>query len=917
MKKKLLLSMACATVLLGACQQDEWMEEGNFATVDPNRAMIDLKLSADEQSLESGDAGTKMGAEVVGNSMVYSWISTDKIGAAVMDGQTADTYNPNNVVSFNYPFAFTAGAAEGESSFTAPTPIMSGIYFFYHQYEQNTAREALTLKMEDQQAYVGGEKAETAENQMAQYIIGISPAIKLSEGIKMSDNGESTLALPVGFKKINAAVRFTLTPKDLPAGTEITKIVVEKTGMVMGGQVDFVGANNVLGAASAAIDVMSYDETAQEGNENGALDAAELAKVKEAIATAADGINLASLFAASGKVTKNAVTLSLYADETAKANGERGITLANNTPIQVYMVLSAVGTAATDDYTVKIYTTEGYIEKTVEGLAIESGKVYASKFAFDLEADELEDVEVFEIANSTDWNEAIEYVTNHMDPYVGQDKIKFNITSTEEEPIYISSLPAYGINLSGDAAYYLCLGNQNGSAANFTLSESALKLADANLNLMIGKGATVTMDALPTKSASETFKVINNGTLTVATDVQPSAGAATVSGITNNGTLTFSAAQATSDVTITNKGELTFKGGTALVPNTYKVALTNWKNVTIDANANVEAATTFFNNGNAQAHVETVTINGKLSGNAIDALAEKYVIGATGELAPKTSGSIAAGAVVDNSGKLTVATGLTNNGTINLKKGAKSSNVAITNAGTIVIEDYEDYYTNQKDANTPIDKYNISGTGVVTAKVASKAQFNQIATEASTLFINNATISGAWGVTSAGSGDNEVTAVNFAAIGVTLDNATLSVAADVTTTGKDLILQGNSSIALASSAAVKLTYDKVTVAKGANTSIAKDVTLTVGADDNVILGTLTNNGTITSSAAWELTVGESMPPAGGRHPAQLINGKDGVIGTNGTAEVTITNYGYIDFKQGVAYGSNTNKESARFEGNMQ
>lgn len=908
MKTKFLFSMACATALLAACQSDELMEQSGIVN-NANRPTIDLRLSAEDQNLGNGDAATRMGAEVVGESMKYSWVSTDRLGAAVMDGTTYGTYETDNKVLFNYPFDFTAGAEEGASSFTAKSPVMVGTYFFYHQYKQNTARDVLKLELEDQQAYVSGEGAETAENQMAKYIIGISPAIKLSEGIEMDDNGASSLALPIQFKKINAAIQFNITPKDLPEGTEITKIVVEKSGMVLGGTVDFGGGNNPLGAATVAVDVKSYDESAKGGNDNGVLDTEELEKLSGAIATATEAINLDQLFTSSE--TTDAITLSMYANSTAQSNGERGIALTNGTALTAYVVVPAAGTAAADDYIVKIYTTEGYVEKEVKDLKIESGKVYASKFKFDLNKSELQDIEEFEIASSVDWSEAVQFVKDHVDNYVGADKIKFNITSTAKDPIYVSELPAYGINLKGNAAYYICLGNEDGSAASFDMSKTSLKLEDTHLNLMVGKGAIVKLNALP--AGGQAFNVINNGTL----DVAVAAPTASVANFTNNADMTVSVAQSSNDMTIENKGNLSFAGSTTATATEYKVALTNRKNVTIPAKASVIAAATFVNDdNNAATSNATITINGSLSGDAVTDLTEKFVIGSTGILEPKASGAINEGAVISNSGTLK-GSSLTNNGTINVKADSKSNNDVITNKGTIVIEDIDNYIANQEDLNKGAVKYNINNgtSGTTSAIVSKKSQLTNLSAN----YVNNITISGAWTVGS-GNGDTTVDATTFQAIGVTLENATLTVGeATVAATNLPMIVKGNSSIVAASGVTPTLDYKTLTVNNNATMSIGKGVTFEVQETANAgvtVLGSLTNNGTLTSTGAWKMTVGANMPNVS-KHPAKLTNAKDAVIGTDGTAKVAITNYGTVDFKLGTAYGTITNNKSAVFEGNIQ
>ena len=881
---KFLFSMMCTAAILGACSSDEFVNEGTTSLT--GRKALNVTLTTGNIVDENGDATTRLGAEVVGNSMIYSWTEDDRIGAALLDGGTKGTFASNNEVTVNYPFDFTIGAEEA-SSFTAKSPIMEGAYMFYYQYKPTTTRGPLTLAIESQQEYVASKG--TAANQMAKYYVGVSPIINLSKGISM-DGDQASLTLPLKFKKLNSTIKLAVTPKDLPAGTQITKIeLIPASGKFTMGAVYKIPTGDV--------------DVSGSGNATEAVDNDDLAdNIKET----RDGMTWASVFSGSpvNPVESENISVSMYADADKQAAGQRGVALTNGTAFDAYIVVPEVGEAK--EYTVKVYTTEGYLTFDVDETKLESGKVYASAFKFDLKKENLVNYESFDINAAADWDDAVNYVTTHAADYIGKP-IVFNVAATNDDaPIYASTLPTFEFTLAGvSAGSTLVLGKKDGSVSSFDLSKTNIKLDDAYMTFVVGKGATVNFNKAFV--GGNACAVINNGTLNVGI----AAPAGVVSQFTNNKTMSVNVAQAT-DIVITNSksGSLSFAAGTSSKKNTYNVALTNNNAVSIPANAIVAAATMFSNAKAAGNNAPTpiVTVAGELQGTAL-AIENKVIVESTGALTPV---SIAADAEVVVSGKL-ASNSTTNAGTIIIKSGSISNAQAITNTGTIIIEDSEDFVKNMDSGSS---KYSITGAaGIVTAEVATAAQFAAVLGIPSSP-VNNITLKGgSWKVVTNPSAANDIAVTEYNAVGITLDGASFTIGNNAGAGDKDLVVKGNSSI----TGALTLKAKDLKVDEGATLTIAKSTTLEVAENAKVtILGTVINNGTMKATATgFIIEVGKEDTKNHTKHAALLKNNDaSAVIGTQSTAVATITNYGTVSFKVGKAYGSITNKDAAVFEGNF-
>lgn len=869
---KILFSMMCTAALFAACSSEEFEQEGG-ATL--NRKTLNVTLTA--ENIAGTSAETRLGAEISGGKMYYSWTEDDRLGAALLDGSAEGTYDAANNVSVNYPFDFTTGA-EDAANFSAKTPIMAGTYMFYYQYKPQTKRGPLTLAVEAQQNYVASEG--TPENQMAKYYVGVSPRLTLADGISME--GDATgLTLPLKFQKLNAAIKLAVTPKDLPAGTKINKIELKKVSGAI-----TLGGKYVIPGGTVTTTAPGQNAIAVKNNSYLADD----------IDDAVEDINPTTV--TDNSVTSNTIAVSMYADADKKTAGERGIELTNGTAFNAYIVVP-VNTTATN-YKVAIYTSEGKLEYTVENVKFEVNKVYASAFAFELKKADMNKYESFDVASTADWDEAINYVNTHTSEYLGEP-VNFNISKGE---IYVASLPTFPITLTSlDNAATMILGKKNKATTTINISKD-ITVEGANLGFIIGQGATVNYNkGITLGSSTPTVTFENNGTFNVAADATQV--------ITNKGTMTMSVKQTGAQLINKKNANITFRGGSSKNITYTATMLRNNGNITIEQKAVLDAPLTTDTFGYYDP-MAVITVNGewKNASAGVDNLAKtKVVVTSTGALTMKSN---AADAQIEVSGKLSAVSDASNAGTITLKSGAKGDTETITNTGKIVIEDYANYSANQDSSTLKFEISNTTG-GITTVNVSNKSQYDGVTSDSN---INDITLNGGnWTI---GSGSTHITVTG--SNGLTLKNATVTLAQSQTISNS-LNVSGTSSI----SGAYTLTATKLNVEANAALTIAKNTTVTVegtataeGSTMEVtILGSLTNNGTLKGAANMEfidIKVGKALP-YGAQHPATLTNGSTGTIAESGKV-ATVDNYGTVTLHQsGSAYVKVTNQTNAVLNGN--
>ena len=879
---KFLFSMMCTAALFASCTSEEFEQEGG-ATL--NRKTLNVTLTA--ENIAGTSAETRLGAEISGGKMYYTWTEDDRLGAALLDGAVEDKYNTGNTVSVNYPFDFTAGA-EDAANFSAKTPIMAGTYMFYYQYKPQTSRKALTLAVEPQQEYVA--TAGTAANQMAKYYVGVSPVLTLKEGISL-ENDETNLTLPLKFQKLNAAIKLAITPKDLPEGTKINKIELQKAdGIVLGGEYQNPGA----GVAVVTTAGLTRNSIPVKNNDN----------LAEEIEEAAEKINPTTV--TDNTVNSAAIAVSMYADADKQVTGERGVALENGKAFEAYIVVPV--TAAKADYDVAIYTSEGKFTKEVKDIKFEVGKVYASAFAFELQKKDMSTYGSFDVASTADWDEAVNFVNNHASSYLGE-QVKFNIFKGD---IYVGELPSFPVSLvSQDAQAELVLGKENKVAVTVNIEKQMTVEtggAGNSLKIKVGKGATVNYKQKMVVNGAGNLTFENDGTLNVQVNEANT--------ITNGGTMEVSAKQTGMNVVNKKGATLTLKGGSEKVIEYKLTALTNNGTLNIEEGAKLDADLTDPTIA-AQDPKAVVYVNGEWVNAAagVTSFAKtKIVVGSTGVFQLKAN---PANAEIEVSGILQAVTA-TNDGTITIKTGAKSDAGAITNNGKIVVEDFVNFTATQDMMSKKFNITNTVGVGVTTVNVTTKAQYDAAnGGGAAGSVINDITLNG---------GDWKIAGVGGIALGtkgLTLKGvtATLQAAVDINTV--NLKVEGTTTI----TGAYKLTVLTMKVDEGAQMTVNKGTTIETKADADetqvelTVLGTLINKGIITGGATYGMTINVGVVDNTNhtRHAAVLKNDDTaaelGIVTSGKRAK--ITNYGTVSFKKGKAYADVDNKDAALFEGNTE
>lgn len=812
MKKRILFASLCIPALFAACTQDELAE----VQKDVNREKINIELASQGISFGSS-ADTRMSADETGNNGVkYSWIATDKLGAAVLDGTKQGDINTDDIVNFNYAFNREGNDVEG-SKFTAASPVMKGIYAFYHQYNASVSREKLAFKIDEEQVYdkVTGK---SAAYQMAQYVKGISPAVDLTaDGIGQAE--AANLELPVKFANFGVPFKFEIKAKNLPAGgAKLKRIVITKNGsgkIANGGNLDF----DKLAAAQADRVVVTKTK------ESDALETEFAEKVKATI----DAVNKATIFADGTGSESIAVTV--------KDNGsEEGVALSGEA-ITVYVVMPNKNNK--EEYDIKIQTSEGFYQRTGNFLfatkggattdSNDAGVVAPGEIELDFNTNGTGNIEqptTFQIGTDYTWDSALAYINSHPALYM-TIPVTFELTKDAEIDVKASaSYPAF----------------QN---LNLTLKSNTHKL-------------TVKNDNLTMKVSSWTFKddaiivLDDNKTMTVA------------------GLPTLSA-----NLTFENKGTLTLQG----VKDATNLKVENYKTLNVTAESslaeltNAADATTTVNAGTKLTVGNLGTAIGLGSGNAtgaIDVKGELVITGATctnaGTINVQSGATLTPNAAltnngtINNAGTITAVNSTITNGTdgvINLKKGGVSNGAsgvtydASSGKGKIVIEDIADFVAIAAEG-----KYKFASGSKVTTEVKSYAEYKNAltVTDLSDITLNG----GTWRIAESAVDANEVIAMPTSSIStkgdVTLmfdDNTAFTKALNLTVESGSVALKSVNNIGDANNetevnSTATIEISNLTIKNGASMSVPASITVNAAASSNSaeanIGGTLTVDG---------------------------------------------------------------------------
>lgn len=188
MKTKHLLFAAALPLAFAACQNEEFAPANSPELSNEQRPLVEVNLD-----FQKGDAETRVNYD--GNG--YSWQSTDKIGALLMDtfksknrpfGATAEAWEKEtwyehyeliDGIHTAYPFAWNATSKAWE----APSKLQEGNYFFAAPYDSYQGERQLVHNLNNQ-VQIGGTK-ESMNQAISdnQYFIGYAQ-IKAGAGNK-------------------------------------------------------------------------------------------------------------------------------------------------------------------------------------------------------------------------------------------------------------------------------------------------------------------------------------------------------------------------------------------------------------------------------------------------------------------------------------------------------------------------------------------------------------------------------------------------------------------------------------------------------------------------------------------------------------------------------------------------------------
>lgn len=321
MKTTKLLIGALAAMSFAACQNEALVAEQPSKA--EGRAQIDVKI-VPTQGVDS---------RMLNNNGTFSWETTDKLGAAMVDpateGTIVDDAHFGNAL-FNY--------ADGE--FTTASTLSVGAYLFYYPYDakNTTSRGGVNVKP------LGAQKFDATGEEMMKNNFMVAPIAQLGG----AEAGE--LTLPMTFRSIYGYGKLTLTNKSKndefdPQALEIQKIVIENTdGFVLGGTLTPATIKNATATKNLYVDLR--DEDADASALFAKADAVYLDKVVdgETIKPAPVQWNTS---ATTGAVSIDCLT------------GTKGIEVAAGESVTTRVLIPA-GVYDMDNITITVYTTVGY-----------------------------------------------------------------------------------------------------------------------------------------------------------------------------------------------------------------------------------------------------------------------------------------------------------------------------------------------------------------------------------------------------------------------------------------------------------------------------------------------------------------------------------------------------------------------------
>ena len=524
MKTKYLLSALALPALLAACVNDDFETQNQGSSMVENdllkgRAMGELVVSADKYGAEN-EADTRVNGVQEGNGINWYWQPGDQLGAVVVNygGNNRDEIVGGNAdyMITNFPFNANLNEQARRATFSTPTAVVEGAYFFYNQYDREGIRRGKIQHSLDQYITVksgientGLIQVGTDKNQGQNFFI--SPITKVA----VKDVEGEAMTAPISLQSIYTVLqmRFNLELNNEFEGKEVKiyKVELERSEAGVQGTKKF--RNNFtldpLELAKLQKTVKDENPTAawnyvlkstSENQTNAAvIDATNLAadrqNVQEAMAAVLEKIKdpttLAECFEEgetkliyqletpyTGKDGDQMQLMVLVPSDVYKLNDEsdaenrdghdRGVlkmTVYTSEGIyRSYVIdeeaLKNWGTTHQEEYVAGQYTFErGSRVGTTKTIRIGGDKSNITFYDFQNTG--------FPVATTADWNYAIDYINEHTSQFGGGEGgndgnswnfPKLNLSNYNNEPIEVNAahyFPNMRVIYNGDAVLKL------------------------------------------------------------------------------------------------------------------------------------------------------------------------------------------------------------------------------------------------------------------------------------------------------------------------------------------------------------------------------------------------------------------------------------------------------------------------------
>lgn len=901
MRTKYYLSFLALPAILAACTNDDFEMQSNNGYESPalqNRAKVELALNATKGVSEEGPLTRIVGETTPTGGVRWMWENAnDKIGAVVVnykseeDNVSSIATDKDKYMLTNYPYAPAITEASASADFSTPTAVVEGAYLFYNRYNGNDIeRRQMAATIDRIQTVNAGEEAGlkqigTDEEVGQNYFISPLVQVAAADG--------AGIQIPLNLTSAHAMLRFTFKA-DLESkywgNFEINKVTLTAVGDnkfyrtltinpqaiaklqlgikgedTEGEYYDWFcgnGAVRTLEKDGSLVDAQQISDALALVNKKISEPDETTGKLLE-IGTKSDEATeltyqLETPYVFKNKDQEMELMVIIPADTYANANGteeyqgtKNGMFLLNvYTSEGVYHAYIANGSEDGN----RTFKRGTVVNMPTQTLAINGGNTNVELF---------EQAEAFNVETTADWNYTIEYINNHYRDYgAGSEwtvpvlKLTKDAEITVDAEHYFPNFPvkyegAATLKLVGQDEYtinplnvILAAGNDR-PTLDVTKQKDATVLFDKDINSSVKVDANTTITDGTNGTAA--IKLVSDAKILVKEGVEVD-----FETLENSGEMTIEKDNGEKDPTVasfddaTNKGIIIVAGHLTANDN---ATFINAEKATITVKGYPDNAVDTSVRG--RANFESITNNGTIN---IEVGSEKK--GTYGGYLNVEGTLTNAGAINDN-GELFVQT-LTNTGVITLEEDPyavidiTSGTITGTDeegkpAGKIVLADatkyemYKGYYIQTQGLSA------VKNSGTIETTLNSQAEYDELianykeynaSQEAALEVLNTIYVNSSLKLAADASMEN----INL----YMGDNVTLDVTALNNKEIAGIYAEGANNVLAASNAAT-INANYMDVAKGANLTINKEVSVIFAKSNETMLnvaGTMLNKGYI-------------------------------------------------------------------------